>query len=216
MTRYLDACNGDSRKAMTLYRYNLQLSQKMFTVVGCFEVALRNAIDRHISSGPLGDNWLRDAVMPGGIFDVASIRDSRRIIKSTYERINQNGGYTKEGLISQLEFGVWKYMFAKPQFKATGSSLLKIFPNKPKSSAITQYNNTYFFNELDGVNNLRNRIAHHEPVCFAQYTTAVDTTYITRLYYKIKELLTWMDIDSESFLYGLDQVESVCNKINSL
>lgn len=95
MTRYLDAFNGDSRKAMTLYRYNLQLSQKMFTVVGCFEVALRNAIDRHISSGPLGDNWLRDAVMPGGIFDVASIRDSRRIIKAT---IQSNRKFTTENI----------------------------------------------------------------------------------------------------------------------
>jgi len=33
MGRYLQACGGDSRKAMTLYRYNLQLSQEMFTVI---------------------------------------------------------------------------------------------------------------------------------------------------------------------------------------
>lgn len=47
MGRYLQACGDDSQKAMTLYRYNLQLSQEMFTVISCFEVALRNAIDRH-------------------------------------------------------------------------------------------------------------------------------------------------------------------------
>ncbi|MDE5641907.1 MAG: hypothetical protein K2I56_00275, partial [Muribaculaceae bacterium] len=46
MERYLTACGGDTRKAMTLYRYNLQISQEMFTIVSCFEVALRNAIDR--------------------------------------------------------------------------------------------------------------------------------------------------------------------------
>jgi hypothetical protein len=27
MSRYVDACGGNTRKAMTLYRYNLQLSQ---------------------------------------------------------------------------------------------------------------------------------------------------------------------------------------------
>ena len=43
--RYKDAANGDTRKAMALYRYNLRLSQEMFTIVSCFEVALRNAID---------------------------------------------------------------------------------------------------------------------------------------------------------------------------
>ena len=31
MGRYLQAYNGDSRKAMTLYRYNLQLSQEVFS-----------------------------------------------------------------------------------------------------------------------------------------------------------------------------------------
>ena len=43
MNRYLAACGGDSRKAMTLYRYNLQLSQETFTIISCFEVALRKA-----------------------------------------------------------------------------------------------------------------------------------------------------------------------------
>ena len=38
MDRYLLACGGDTRRAMTLYRYNLQLSQQMFTIIGCFEV----------------------------------------------------------------------------------------------------------------------------------------------------------------------------------
>ena len=35
--RYVDACNGDTRKAMTLYRLNLHLSQEMFTIVSCFD-----------------------------------------------------------------------------------------------------------------------------------------------------------------------------------
>ncbi|HOY11794.1 MAG TPA: hypothetical protein PLY70_01585, partial [Saprospiraceae bacterium] len=46
MGRYLDASNGNSKKSMTLYRKNLELTQELFTVVSCFEVALRNAIDR--------------------------------------------------------------------------------------------------------------------------------------------------------------------------
>ena len=38
MQRYKDAANGDTRKAMALYRYNLRLSQEMFTIVSCFEL----------------------------------------------------------------------------------------------------------------------------------------------------------------------------------
>lgn len=33
INRYIEACNGDKRKAMTLYRYNLRLSQELFTLV---------------------------------------------------------------------------------------------------------------------------------------------------------------------------------------
>lgn len=43
--RYIAACNGDKRRAITLYRYNLKLSQEMFTLISCFEVTLRNRID---------------------------------------------------------------------------------------------------------------------------------------------------------------------------
>ena len=32
MQRYKDAANGDTRKAMALYRHNLRLSQEMFTI----------------------------------------------------------------------------------------------------------------------------------------------------------------------------------------
>ncbi len=33
------ACGGNTIKAMTLYRYNLKLSQELLTVISCFEVA---------------------------------------------------------------------------------------------------------------------------------------------------------------------------------
>ena len=68
MNRYLLACGGNSRKAMTLYRKNLQLSQELFTVISCFEVALRNAIDTTVTTA-FGNDWLRDGAVAGGIFD---------------------------------------------------------------------------------------------------------------------------------------------------
>lgn len=115
-----------------------------------------------------------------------------------------------------MEFGVWKYMFANPQYRAVGRTLLAIFPNKPRSSSDIQYNNTYIFNELDGINILRNRIAHHEPVCFARRQPEIDTAYILNAYQTLHKLFMWMGIDSHSLLYGLDHVQQVCSKINNL
>lgn len=58
---------------MTLYRKNLKLSQELFTIISCFEVALRNAIDKHYTN-TLNNNWLQNAAAPGSIFDNSHCR----------------------------------------------------------------------------------------------------------------------------------------------
>ena len=115
-----------------------------------------------------------------------------------------------------MDFGVWKYMFSAPQYRATGKCLLKIFPYKPVSTKEKQINHSYIFNKLDGVNRIRNRIAHHELVCFLLSDAKIDTSYIINEYQEIQTLFAWMGIDSSSMLYGLDHVQKVCNKINFL
>ncbi len=90
MQRYKDAANGDTRKAMALYRYNLRLSQEMFTIVSCFEVALRNAIDSLLVP-TLGENWLKDAVQDNGIFSNGRMNETRKIIEKAYNRLNRQG-----------------------------------------------------------------------------------------------------------------------------
>ena len=215
MERYLTACGGDTRKAMTLYRYNLQISQEMFTIVSCFEVALRNAIDRKLTDN-LGENWLRDSILPDGVFTEPILRKTRDIIAFAHRKLTQSHSYSHPKLLAEMEFGIWKYMFSPIQYRVTGRNLLAIFPNKPRSSREMQYNQTYIFNELDKVNSFRNRIAHHETICFATNTSTIDTSYVINIYSKIKTLFSWMDIDSNSLLYGLDHINRVCAQINQL
>lgn len=215
MERYLTACGGDTRKAMTLYRYNLQISQEMFTIVSCFEVALRNAINRKLTDN-LGENWLRDSILPDGVFTEPILRKTRDIIAFAHRKLTQSHSYSHPKLLAEMEFGIWKYMFSPIQYRVTGRNLLAIFPNKPRSSREMQYNQTYIFNELDKVNSLRNRIAHHETICFATNTSTIDTSYVINIYSKIKTLFSWMDIDSNSLLYGLDHINRVCAQINQL
>ena len=216
LSRYLTATNGDTLKAMTLYRSNLRLSQEVFTIVSCLEVALRNAIDAQLTAR-FGTDWLRDAIQAGGIFDSSSpYTETHRKILKAYNKLLAEGSYSHTQLLAMLDFGSWKHMFANGQYRATGQCLLHIFPSKPRSTATMQYNNTYIFNELDKVNTLRNRIAHHEPICFTHTSTTIDTTYILNEYQKIQTLFLWMGIDSRSLLYGLDHVQQVCQKIDSL
>lgn len=216
LKRYVEACNDNSRKAMTLYRYNLRLSQEIFTILSCFEVTLRNAIDLRLRM-TLGENWLLDSFQPDGIFDNPRLLRTSNIVRGGYRRLQEMGKpYTHVGLLSEMEFGVWKYMFSREQFAATGRCLLNVFPNKPTSTPTMQYNHTYIFNELDKVNTLRNRIAHHEPICFALGAPQIGTTYIINQYERVHKLFYWMGYDSESMLYGLDHVRIICRDIDNL
>lgn len=218
MRRYLAACNSDTRKAMTLYRYNIRLSQELLAVVGCFEVALRNKINKQFIS-QYGDDWLRDFIMPGGCFFADHrVAKTKVIIEKAYNELRREGLYSHPKLLSKMEFGVWKYMFSNVQYYLTGQTLLDIFHNKPCSSPQQQYDNTYIFLELDYINKLRNRIAHHEPICFGTRArrATIDTFYALNRYSRILTLLHWLDIDSPSLLYGLGDVVGMCNKISGL
>ena len=215
MRRYLTECNGNTLEAMTLYRYNLQISQEMFTIVSCFEVALRNAIDRKLTEN-LGKEWLRDSISTNGIFSQPILRKTREIISFAFNRLQLSNSYSHPKLLAEMEFGIWKYMFSPVQYRVTGRNLLSIFPNKPRSSRAMQYNQSYIFNELDKVNSLRNRIAHHETICFATNTSTIDTSYIINIYNRIKTLFSWMNINSDSLLYGLDHIQRACDKVNRL
>ena len=104
-------------------------------------------------------------------------------------------------------------MSSNPLYRAAGRVLLSIFPNCPRSSAVMQYNNTYVFNELDGVNTIRNRIAHHELACFMIGQDTICTSYLLQQYQRIQTLFTWMNVDACAMLYGLDHVQKVYSRI---
>jgi hypothetical protein len=212
MNRYLLACGGNTRKTMTLYRKNLQLTQELFTVISCSEVALRNVIDVTVAPS-LGNDWLRDAASPGGVFDTRRCHFTRDSINEAITKLNT---YSHNKLVAELGFGFWRFMFAQNQFNATGRILLRVFPSKPRSTPTIQYNNVHIFNQLAQLNHLRNRMAHHEPICFLPGNPIKDTTYARQHYQLILQLFQWMQIDEVTLLYGLDHINSICNEIDHL
>lgn len=212
MYRYQAACGGNTRKAMTLYRKNLQLSQELFTVISCFEIALRNRIDAKCNS-VLGNDWLKEGVEVGGIFDNPNCQETKKNIQEAIRKIHT---YRHFKLVAELGFGFWRYMFASHQFRATGRILLDIFPSKPISTPTLQYNHTYIFNKLAEINEIRNRIAHHEPICFVPQQAIKNTTYTRQRYHLILQLFQWMQIDESALLYGLDHINDICNETENI
>lgn len=211
--RYYLASEGNTRKTMTLYRKNMKLSQELFTIISCFEIALRNSIDRHYTA-IYGNNWLKDAASRGGIFDNNKCRFTQNNINDTIRSLNRS--YTHFKLVAEMGFGFWRYMFANNQFMAAGSTLLRILPGKPRTTPAFQYNHNYILNKLAEINELRNRIAHHEPICFLAGRSIKDSTYPRDQYHLILQLFQWMNIDERALLYGLDHIREVCDEIDNL
>ena len=158
-----------------------------------------------------------DRILPGGaLYYDKRCEKTRKIIENAYNGLVKNGTYSNSKLLSEMEFGVWKHMFSNVQYRLSGRKLMGIFPNKPKSTQSHKFDNTYVFGELDYINKLRNRIAHHEPICFSKNPVSIDTKYIHNRYNRIMELFRWMDIDGASLLYGLGHIDNACNQIDAL
>ncbi|WP_336127840.1 Abi family protein [Mesoflavibacter sp. CH_XMU1422-2] len=213
MSRYLTATNGDTRKAMTLYRLNLKLSQDFFTVISCFEIALRNKIDERCIVS-FGNDWLRDGARTNGIFDNQNTRLTKRNINDAIRQLGAD--YSHNKLVAELGFGFWRYLFAQRQYNATGRILLQIFPSKPISTPAIQYNQNYVFNQLAKINKFRNRIAHHEPICFINAQAIKNSTNARQHYGIILQLFQWMNINESELLYGIDHIDRYCTQLDNL
>lgn len=215
MRRYVNACGGNTHKGMTLYRYNLALSGEMLKIISCFEVALRNRIHQVLSLN-YGKDWLRDSCLPNGMFDNPHTMKSRKIIIKAYTELEMSGTYSPTKLLSEMDFGIWKYMFTGPQYIATGQKLLGVFPYKPKTTRTVRIDNKFIFNELNYITQIRNRIAHHEPICFLAHKQNKSDTYARQEYKRILKLFSWMGIDDRGLLYGIDHIDRCCRKIMGL
>lgn len=66
------------------------------------------------------------------------------------------------------------------------------------------------------INDLRNRIAYYEPVCFDKGSGTISTLAVKRRYELIKQILRWMGYVDRRMLYGVDQVRQSLKAIQNL
>ena len=70
--------------------------------------------------------------------------------------------------------------------------------------------------EMGKINKFRNRIAHHEPICFKANTSIIDSTYIRTNYQVVQNLFSWLDIDADKLLFGLDHIDKLVVKLDNM
>ena len=158
LNKYLTACGGDTMAALTLYRHNIKLCQKCYGILNIFEVVLRNAINEHYKAYFADPDWIRHQLQPSGMLYSYPRRTS---VLNTIAELDNGGRYTNDRVVSSVTFGFWTYLFTRVPFRSGGSTLLQVFP--AKTVGLGQ---RAIFNELQTIKDFRNRIAHHEAICF--------------------------------------------------
>ena len=209
--RYLLAANGDVNKALRLYKQNIKLSQTLFGLLSIFEVTLRNHIDQYYRKHFNDNEWLKNNCIESGIFSHQSFSksgfESRTKILTTLAQLGKR--YNHDRLVAELGFGFWTYMFAPIQFMVGGQALHKIFINRSKATTQKQ-----IFNELDQIRSLRNRIAHHEPLCFDNHHK-IFTKHTETTYHCIIKQTIWLGYDSDKLFLDLDETQKVLTIIEN-
>ena len=205
MGKYERACNGNKQKTMLLYRYNLRLCQRFYGVLNVFEVVLRNAVNEHYNSYFFDSDWIVNQAKVGGLF--SHEQDEIRTIANDYKK---RGIYNNDKMVSALTFGYWTKLFSKKRYKKGGKTLLKIFPNKAKG-----LNQADVYLDLTHIREFRNRIAHHEPICF-DGNGKISTAFARRHYQLICDYISYFGQQPNNVIEWAEKPDSILNQIDEM
>lgn len=154
---YESAGGGDLLNAMDLYLWNTDVSAAFYAVLQGVEVFLRNAVSDqmvilHQDRGYEG-MWFND---PFNLLDERHHDDITNARRLLYDRSYQ---VTQDRMITVLSFGFWRYLLTtRYEHSLWIPALRKAFPHAPKGRR------HYIASRVERLNQLRNRIAHHEPI----------------------------------------------------
>lgn len=169
MGTYLSAAAGDPGRARALYLWDRDLSVAFLGDLAILEVALRNAMSERLEA-KWGADWYANASMP---LDDRSMN----ALSAAWHRIN--GPRTPGRVVAQCMFGFWRGLLDKgdhagkePRRVRCDYEILwrgvldKAFLGgraQAKADGL-RWNREYALAVVTRVNELRNRVAHHEPL----------------------------------------------------
>ena len=205
MGKYLKACAGDKQKTMQLYRYNLRLCQRFYGTLNLFEVMLRNAINTHYLNHFADADWIVNQADIGKL--LAYNQDEIRQTEAGYRK---RGIYNNDKMVASLTMGFWTKLFSKKRYKRGGKTLLRIFPNKTKGK-----NQADVYKDLTHIREFRNRIAHHEPICF-DGSGNIDTAFARRHYLLICDYISYMGQNPDTVIQWAEKPDEILNKIDHM
>ncbi len=160
---YLHRSAGDEARALELYSYNISLSAELFKCISWLEVALRNALSREMVT-QFGSEWYDRQDIGLSIESLRLIANSMRFLKDRRKAISLGR------VVAGLTLGFWVKLLA-PGYKNRYDeffwrpALHRAFPHARTDPKVPRFVRQAVYVPLnDTILELRNRIAHHEPI----------------------------------------------------
>lgn len=217
MERYLLASGNDEKKAIELYRANLQVSKAFHPLIGIFEVILRNRLNDILGDHFADANWILNQ-RAGFMVDPAlryrykrsgEFRQNdflKREVDKVEKRLIKAGKPVVAGaILSEQTLGFWTDLFEVHHYRLLRGKPIQIFSALPPG-----YGRKEVSAALDTIRRFRNRIFHHEPICFKGNTTSFKQALV--VYESLISVLTWINPQILKMLMDVDEVHSVVQK----
>jgi hypothetical protein len=170
--RYLAWAASDRTRAIELYTLNTQISESLYTPMQMLEVALRNRIHA-VMTETRHEDWFHDEGCLLGKWQ------SEQLAKAV-EGVREGKKEPTPGrIVAALTFSFWTAMFGK-EYETLWQTTLHRIGSRPDGKGLER---KHFSGPLTGIRQLRNRIAHHEPI--------IDRD-LPALHDKIIELTGWL------------------------
>jgi hypothetical protein len=214
---YLAAAIGDRHLALDLYEWNAIVSAAFQHDLAHLEVALRNAYDATIVANTPASlpHWTTD---PYRLFPVRwhSARDGTRIDanRSPREQIERavrtaGPGAPPGKVIAELMFGFWRYLSITAHHHPLWIPYLhNAFAPGTSRPAVDR--------PIGRLHQLRNRIAHHEPLLRRNSATGVLSLTTRHLVDRHGDLLTVADLISPDLRDHIAATSTVRNNIDNI
>lgn len=175
------------------------ITQHFYVPIQLLELLLRNQTNFAIKNKIGSANW----------YDTLPVSQQSReaVTKATAlaRREVVSRAILPDEIICRLMFGFWAYMYDAPYRDAAAGSrfiwdphtLSRAFPYKPVGLSIAT-----LFSRLKDVNDLRNRLFHHEPIWSPTNINTVDAAVsnLKQRYESLFEILGWLSSEQNSLL----------------
>lgn len=170
---------------VALYIYNAQRSAVMSEIILHVEVLVRNVIHRELSSTSRSQNisWYRDT---------EHYKFNKHMQKKLQDAVKSAGGNSASDgkVVAELMFGTWRFLLSSHYQATIWPVVSRGFTGKPRS----ERNREELYAAMDGLNKLRNRCSHAEPIFSVK-----DEEFMSN----VSTVATYVDPNSSTWLQEL-------------